>query len=245
MAQIELRNTTIYLQDGFTGTAKVNNGGGYTAGTLTIAIDTIADLPDDGNEIFEGVRFTIAGETGSPIHTVTAHSGGPPTTSLTFTPALATGGVADEAVITFLPARIEIRIGEGNLTWTEAKEYEYVLDKGNLDTVREGDQQPVEVTIDLMYEFYTNGSGGDWLPSPIDFLKRQAEASDLASTSDDPCEPFAVDIFVEYDPPCGSEVNENYTFPDFRYESLEFNIKDATISVTGKCNAVEPTVARS
>jgi hypothetical protein len=244
MAQIELRNTTIYLQDGFTGTAAVNNGAGYSGGAVTMVIDSLANLPDGGNEVFNGVRFTVAGETGTPIHTVTAHSGGPPTTSITFTPALA-GAVVDDAVITFLPARIEIRIGEGNVTWTEAKEYEYVLDKGNLDTVREGDQQPVEVTIDLMYEFYTNGSGGDWLPSPIDFLKRQAEAANLASTSDDPCEPFAIDIYVEYDPPCGSELNENYTFPDFRYESLEFDVREATISVSGRCNAVQPTVARA
>lgn len=244
MAQIELRNTTIYFQDGFTGTAAVNNPGGYMAAAVTMVIDSLAGLPDSGNEIFEGVRFTVAGETGSPVHTVTAHSGGPPTTSITFTPALA-GAVSDDAVITFLPARIEIRIGEGNLTWTEAKEYEYVLDKGNLDSVREGDQQPVEVNIDLMYEFYTNGSGGTWLPSPIDFLKHQAEAANLASSSGDPCEPFAIDIYVEYDPPCGSETNENYTFPDFRYESLEFDLREATISVSGRCNAVEPTVARA
>ena len=245
MAQIELRNTTIYFQDGFTGTAAVNNPGGYAAGVATILIDTVADLPDDGEEVFEGVRFTIAGETGSPIHTVTAHVGSAPTTSLTFTPVIASGGVIDTAVITFLPARVELRIGEGNLTWTEAKEYEYVLDRGDLDTVREGDQQPVEVNIDLMYEFYTNGSGGSWLPSPVDFLKQQGEAADLASSSSDPCEPFAIDIYVEYDPPCGSETNENYTFPDFRYESLEFDIREATISVSGRCNAVEPTVVRA
>jgi hypothetical protein len=49
---------------------------------------------------------------------------------------------------------------------------------------------------------------------------------------------------VVYDPPCGSEDNENYVFPDFRYESLEFNLQDATISVGGRCNATEPTVTR-
>jgi hypothetical protein len=244
MAQIELRNTTIYFQDGFTGTAAVNNSGGYSAGATSMDIDSLADLPDAGNEVFNGVRFTVAGETGSPIHTVTNHSGGPPTTTIDFTPPLASA-VADDAVITFLPARIEIKVGDGNLTWTESKEYEYVLDRGNLQTVREGDQQPVEVKLDLMYEFYTNGSGGAWLPSPIDFLKRRGEAANLASSSSDPCEPFAIDIHVVYDPPCGSEPNEEYTFPDFRYETLEFDLRESSISVTGKCNAVEPTVTRT
>lgn len=213
------------------------------SGVTTITIDTLANLPDSGNEVFEGVRFTIAGETGTPVHTVTAHSGGPPTTSLTFTPALASS-VANDAAITFLPAQIEIKIGNGNLTWSEKREFDYVRDRGDLDTVRRGDEQPVEVKIDLLYEFYTNGSGGAWLPSPIDFLKRANEAANLASSSGDPCEPFAIDVKVIYDPPCGSETNENYTFPDFRYESLEFNLRDATISVTGKCNAVEPSVSR-
>jgi hypothetical protein len=244
MAQIELRNTTIYLQDGFTGTAAVDNMAGYMAGAVTMAINNIADFPDAGNEAFDGVRFTVAGETGLPEHTITSHSGGPPTTSITFTPALASS-VNDEAVITFLPARIEIKIGEGNLTWTEAKEYEYVLDRGDLDTVKEVDQQPMEVQIDFMYQFYTNGTGGSWDPSPVDFVKRKAEASDLASTSADPCEPFAIDIQVVYEPPCGSELSEIVTFPDFRYESLEFDIREATISVSGRCNATEPTVTRS
>jgi len=244
MAQIELRNTTIYLEDGFTGTAAVNFGGGYASSTVTMVIDSLADLPDAGNEVFDGVRFTVAGETGLPIHTVTAHSGGPPTTSITFTPALVSS-VDNDAVITFLPAQIEIRIGEGNLTWTEAREFDYVLDRGNLDTVRQGDEQPLEIQLEFLYEFYTNGSGGAWNPSPIDFLKRVNEGSDLASSSSDPCEVFAVDIKVVYDPPCGSEDNENYVFPDFRYESLEFNLQDATISVSGKCNATEPTVTRA
>jgi len=346
MAQIELRNTTIYLKDGFTGTAAVNGPGAPAApanGNTTLYIDTIANLPDAGTTVPVGARFSVAGSTrefytitaadndenqkvvvdatsgnftitfsgqttanilynanaaavqaalealsniapgdvvvtspvasswiirfegvyagvnvpevtatdvdlmgGADTITITTLNSGGTTGIITFTPALATadGIPADNAVITFLPARVEIRIGEGNLTWTEAKEYEYVLDRGDLDTVREGDQQPVEVNIDLMYEFYTNGSGGTWLPSPIDFLKRQGEAASLASSSGDPCEPFAIDIEVVYDPPCGSEDDENYTFPDFRYESLEFDVREATISVSGRCNAVEPTVTR-
>ena len=347
MAQIELRNTTIYFRDGFSGTAAVNGPGAPAApanGNTSFYVDTLANLPDSGTVIPIGARFSVAGSSreyytvtatnmnevqrvvvsatsgnftltfnsqttanilynanaatvqsalealsniapgdvvvtspvsgswliefagtyagtnvavltgtdvdlmgGSDSITITTLNSGGTTGQITFTPALATadGIPVDNAVITLLPAQVEIRIGEGNLTWTEAKEYEYVLDRGDLDTVREGDQQPVEVSIDLMYEFYTNGSGGAWLPSPIDFLKQQGEASELSSSSGDPCEPFAIDIYVEYDPPCGSELNENYTFPDFRYESLEFDLREATISVSGKCNAVEPTVSRA
>jgi hypothetical protein len=347
MAQIELRNTTIYLKDGFTGTAAVNGPGAPAApanGNTSLYIDTLADLPDAGTIVPVGVRFSVVGST-QPFYTVTATdanenqkvvvdatsgnftltfdgqttanilynasandvlsalealsniapgdvvvtspvasswiikftgvyagvnvpvligadvdlmgggdaitvttlNAGGTTGIITFTPALATadGIPVDNAVITLLPARIEIRIGEGNITWTEAREFDYVLDRGNLDTVRQGDEQPLEVQIDFLYEFYTNGSGGEWNPSPIDFIKRTGEASNLESSSDDPCEVFAVDIEVVYDPPCGSELNEDYIFPDFRYESLEFNLQDATISVSGRCNATEPTVSRT
>jgi len=347
MAQIELRNTTIYLKDGFTGTAAVNGPGAPAApanGNTTLYIDTIANLPDSGTVVPVGARFSVAGSTeefytvtatdanenqkvvvdatsgnftltfsgqttsnilynasandvlsalealsniapgdvvvtspvasswiikfagvyagvnvpvltatdvdlmgGGDAITITTLNAGGTTGIITFSPALATaaGIPADNAVITFLPARIEIRIGEGNLTWTEAREFDYVLDRGNLDTVRQGDEQPLEIQLEFLYEFYTNGSGGAWDPSPIDFLKRVNEGANLESSSSDPCEVFSVDIEVVYDPPCGSELNENYVFPDFRYESLEFNLQDATISVSGKCNATEPTVTRA
>jgi len=346
MAQIELRNTTIYFKDGFAGTAKVNGPGAPAApanGNTSIYIDNLASLPDAGTVVPIGARFSVVGST-QAFYTVTATdknenqlvtvdatsgnftltfsaqttaniaynasasdvqtalealsniapgdvivtkpatgkwivkftqaylntnvaqmtatdvdlSGGGDTVTvstlnqggttgiITFSPAFATadGIPADNADITFLPARIEIKVGNGNLTWSEKREFDYVRDRGDLDTVRRGDEQPVEVKLDLLYEFYTNGSGGAWLPSPIDFLKQQGEASTIASSSSDPCEPFAIDIEVVYDPPCGSELNEDYTFPDFRYESLEFNLRDATISVTGKCNSVEPGVSR-
>lgn len=241
MARIELRNTIIRLKDGFTGTAAVNEMGLMT-GAVDFDIDTIAGFPDAGDEVFNGVRFTVAGETGTPVHTVTAHSGGPPTTNITFTPALVSS-VSDTAVVTFLPAQIEIKIGEGNLTWTENRELEYVLDRGDLDTVRQGDQQPLELNLDFVYEFYTT-TGGSFDPTPVDFLKRIGDAVNLANTAADPCEPFAVDVEIEYTPACESVDIETLLFPDFRYESLEFDLSEATISVTGKCNAVEPTATR-
>ncbi len=183
---------------------------------------------------------------GDTVTTSTINPAGT-TWKLTFSPALATaaGIPADNAVITFLPVQIDIRIGEGNLTWTEAREYEYVLDRGDLDGVREGDQQPLELNLEFIYEFYTAGAAdATFAPTPVDFLKKQGDASDLSSTSSDPCEPFAIDVEIFYEPPCGSEDTERVIFPDFRYESLEFDLREATISVSGRCNAVEPTVTR-
>ncbi|MCB1176523.1 MAG: DUF3383 family protein [Leptospiraceae bacterium] len=75
----------------------INNVAGYSLDDDTIAVDGFAD---SANPIAEGDKFTIAGETGSPEHTVvsTTKTGGV-TTEILFTPALA-GAVSDDAVVT-------------------------------------------------------------------------------------------------------------------------------------------------
>ncbi len=166
------------------------------------------------------------------------------TSQLTFTPALATaaGIPADDAVITFAPQQIDIKIGDGNVTYTEAKTYEYMLDRGDLDTVREGDQVPLDVRLEATYEHITTGTSESI--SPMDALKGVGGASGWVSSATDQCEPYAIDIEIEHDPPCGVVQTELTLFPDFRADTKEVNLKDATISLTGKCNVIEPAVTR-
>jgi hypothetical protein len=175
---------------------------------------------------------------------VATHNPGGTTRELTFTPALVAGHLpVDNAVITFLPQQIEIKIGNGNCSYTEKNNYDYTLDRGNLDTVRQGDEAPMEVKLDFVYEFVTTGTAETI--TPIDALKKQGGAAGWFSSAADQCEPYATDIEVEYVPPCGSIQKEITLFPDFRSESREFNFKDATINVSGRCNASEPIVTRS
>lgn len=242
MARIELRHCTVRIKDGLSGTAAVNNSGGYTAGATTMAINTVVLNSADTDQVPVGARFTVAGESGSPVHTVTARTGNP-TTSIDFTPALATGGVLDDAVITFTSNQIEVKIGDGNITYTENKEYEYQLDRGNLDAVKEGNQVPMDVTIDFVYEFVRTGTGET--TTVVDALKKIGGAAEWVSSDADLCNPYAVDIEVEYTPPCGTADTETTLFPDFRYDSLEYDFSAATISSTGRCNATAPTVTRS
>jgi hypothetical protein len=210
-------------------------------GDTTLGVDTVSLNTTDTDLIPVGARFTIAGESGSPVHIVQARTGNP-TTSIDFTPAIA-AGVADDAVITFDSCQIEIKIGEGDVKWTESREINYELDRGVLDTVRQGDEQPVEVTISATFEHVRTGTSESI--TPTDAIKGQGGASEWVSSSDDQCEMFAVDLVIEYQPPCGSAELETITFPDFRWENLEFSFKDATIDVSGRCNSVEPSVARS
>jgi hypothetical protein len=239
MARIELRDTTVRIKDGLAGTAAINDAG-VMAGDSDMAVDTVVLNTADTDLIPVGARFTVAGETGSPVHTVLTRTGNP-TTSITFTPVLA-AGVANEAVITFLPQQIEVKIGEGNLTYTESKEYEYELDRGDLDSVREGNEVPMEVNLEFVYEFVRTGTSE--AITPVDAIKGVGGAAEWVSSSGDLCEPYAVDIEVEHNPPCGSTQSETTTFPDFRRDSLEFDLSAATIACTGRCNASEPTIVR-
>lgn len=243
MARIELRDATIYLQDGLSGTGAVDEAG-LSGSETDFDIDTIVLNSADTDLIPVGARFTVAGETGTPIHTVTARTptSASPTTNIVFTPALASA-VSEDAVVTFLPQRVAIKIGDGNLTWTRNKEYNYELDRGNLDTVREGDQIPMDVTIDFTYEHIRTGTGE--VITPDDALNQEGGAAEWVSSAADACEPYAVDILIDHATPCGSAEDELTTLPDYRYESLNHDLDAATISSSGRCNAVSPTVVRS
>ncbi len=129
---------------------------------------------------------------------------------------------------------VKVKFGEGNLTWSEAQVVEYIKDRGLLDDVREGDQEPMPVNFEARWEEIDGGS----LVSAIKGLGSEA------SSDDDDCRPYACDLVFTYTPNCGASGSDypggSLTFPDFRYENLAFDAKAGTISCSGKCNAIEP-----
>jgi hypothetical protein len=243
MARLELRDCDVIFQDGLAGVAALT-------ATPPVATDTDMDIDSivlntqDTDLVPLGARFTVAGETTPQIHTVTARTpaGTSPTTNITFSPALGAGTYVDEGVVTFLPQQLDIKVGDGNITYTEHKTHEYLLDRGDLDTVREGNQVPMDVKMECVYEHITQGTSEP--VSPMDALKGTGGAAEWVSASSDLCEPYAIDLIVLHTPPCGTSENERTTFPDFRADTKEVNFKEASISVTGKCNVTEPTVER-
>jgi len=194
--------------------------------------------------LLAGVDVDLSG--GADTIVVTTPSAGGTPHNISFTPALLTadGIPSNDAVITFAGHTLEVNIGEGNLTYSEKREMLYELNRGALDSVREGDEQPVEVSMDFVWEFITAIAGAA-TPTIEDALKQRGVALDWESSSADPCEPYAVDLEVEYVPPCGGVQRELITLPDFRYESLDHNFTDAQVSAQGKCNVVEATVVRA
>lgn len=246
MARIEMRDVTIYIQDGLAGSGNLSANG--TANDVELEVETIVLNTTTTNLIPVGARLYIDGETANTVHTVTARvpTDAGPTTNITVTPMLGDGSYNSgnaEGGITFIYQRIEVNVGEGNLTWTEAKEYEYLLNRGDLDTVKEGDEQPVEMSMEFVYDYIKTESGQSI--TPVDALKQRGEASEWVSSSDDLCEPYAVDILAKHCVPCGTDQDEDVLFVDFRQESLDYDVDEATVAVSGRCNVSEADVTRS
>lgn len=246
MARIEMRDVTIYIQDGLSGSAVLSANASQN--DTTININTIVLNTTDTDLVPVGARLYLAGETANTVHTVTARTptSNSPTTCVTITPALGAGtynSANSNNAVTFIAQRIEVSIGEGNLTWSETKEYEYLRERGDLDTVKEADEQPVEMSMEFVYEYVKTESGQTI--TPVDALKQAGEAEEWVTSSSDACEPYAVDILAKHCVPCGTDQDEDVLFVDFRYESLDFDMGEATISVSGRCNVSEPTVTRS
>jgi hypothetical protein len=189
---------------------------------------------------FDGALLTATAETGTQTQP------GGVTYGITFTPVLATadGLPVDGAAIAFSGRSLEVKVGDGNLEFTENRNFTYDLDRGRLDTVRQGDEAPMDVTLDFVWENLTALPDVD-TPTIEDVLHKRGAAADWESSSDDPCEPFCIDIEIEYVPPCGETGTEFITLPEFRWATLPHSIGDAQISMTGQCNATEALVSRS
>lgn len=206
----------------------------YPVGTSTMLVDGFVGA------VVTGDYFIV--NSGQQRYKITAHSetlGN--TTSVTFTPSLVTAA-NNNYVVTIQPHHLLIRIGDGNVNWTEKRMITYVKDRGILDTVRRGDEDPVEVKFDATWVFLRASTGQT--VTIEDVLKKRGEAAGWVSSGSDPCEPYCVDIVIEYTPPCTTEQMEIYTIRDFRYEELGHDLKAGQLSISGKANVREVDVDR-
>jgi hypothetical protein len=246
MARKELRHCTIKVRDGLGGQALVNQMmTAPMANDTSLTIDAVALNTPTITKVPVGARFTIAGETiATTVHTVTARTptSAGPTTAITFTPALGAGTYLDNGIITFQPQEISIKLGDGDVKWTEKNEFTYDLDRGNLDGVRKANEVPMDVSFNFIFDHVVSASGEPI--TPMEAIKGVGAASEWVTSATDKCEPYAVDIVVIDNPPCAPANAETMTFPDFRSESREGSFKDASISISGRCNAQEPLVER-
>ena len=257
-AVIDLKKATIKVKDGGTGSLVAVAGGGSDwtesvaqSGEFHYGGASITSKP--ATVMLGGINITNAeGTVGSLAAGEWCWDDNDTLGASTMYIRLAGDGDPDALAASYLQIalagavnEIEIKIGEGNLTYTRAQTVEYILDRGNLDDVREGDQVPMDVSMDFQW-IYISGLGSSSIPSFEEAITKEGEAAAWVSTDADACRPYAVDIEITYLPTpstCGDQ--EIITLPDFRWESLDHDLRAGTIAVSGKCNVVKPTAVRS
>lgn len=235
MPVLDLKNATIFLKDGYSAEGKVNNVAGYAADAVTMIVDTFTEDPPIG------ATFTI--ESGTQRYLIGASS---TKTLLNFTPGLVVA-VLDNDDIHVHGRQMEVKLGDGNLTYSETRNMEYILNRGVIDEVREGDEAPVDVALTAQWQFITGHSSdpGGGMPTIEDVLKNRGLASDwVSSDTEDPCRPYSVDIEIFYEPVCDTVQGESIMLRYFRYEKLDHDARAGTIATTGKCNVLEAEATR-
>lgn len=222
MAMIDFKKAKLLIRDGTAPTAQtnaVNHLAGYTLGyTGAIAYDGTGTLS-------VGLKVSI----GSHSYYIASLG----TNTVTFTAPLK-AAIADNDVINsnLYTNEIRLKLGAGNLTFSEKQTIEYVLDAGRIDEVRQGDEVPMDVSLSCNWMEYTGSVAVEDALAGIN-----TAAAWISSDTADPCRPYAVDLVFEYDPGCGTIDPFVYTLPYFRWESKDFDMRAGTFSVTGKCNA--------
>lgn len=138
------------------------------------------------------------------------------------------------------PQSVTLKVGEGSFSFSEKRNIEYKRDRGRIDTVREGDEEPVDVSFDFVW---------DWLrPSQVtgtsDCIKAIIKGEGTYKSTGASCEPYACDIQITLNnvDDCTPSLDEVITLADFRYESISYNLKEGQISCTGKCNIKNATI---
>jgi hypothetical protein len=132
---------------------------------------------------------------------------------------------------------VVVKIGEGNFNFSEKQTMEYSRDRGNLDTCRRGDDEPVDVSFDFQWEWLTSST----LSTNQDSLRDIIKGNGFVTTGGE-CEPYACNITVELEEEICSN-SETLVFSDFRWEEMSYDLRAGQISVSGKCNITEVAVS--
>lgn len=219
-----------------------------TPGVYAYAVAATTMLLDAGTgawnvgDTFKLTQLDPNVPTDDNTYTVTAHTETSlNTTSITFTPGL-TQGVQDDEPVLIQPHSLNVKLGDGNFTFTEKKPREYKKNRGFLDAVRNGDEDPLEVKLEFAWIFIKSSTGEAIMVE--DALKQTGQASTWVTAGHDPCEPYCVTIRLYHVPPCPGVNNEIIDLAEFRYEELQHDAKTGMIACTAKCNLTVPTVTR-
>jgi len=264
MAQIDIKEATITAFDGTLGTVALESAPSDSDLTLTaiskhIGSDKISiEMLDPGTAtaalgiVVDGRKITVNLATSASAITSTAALvkgiiDGDADASALVTVALETAGtgIVEAQVEVTLDGQksFSIKIGEGNLTYSEHRNVEFTRDRGILDTVKNADEEPLDLTIDGTWEWVT-GVPSSGTPTFEDILNNSGEASTWVTTADDTCQPYCVDVELWNAPGCILIEDEIIMFEEYYHESVDHDLSEGTIATAGRCNRTRATPRR-
>jgi hypothetical protein len=242
-AAIAFDATSATIQTALEGLASITAGDVTVTGdgphVITMAGTTFGNV---STNTLTSVATSLTG--GAQTAAIVTNQDGLTTWNVTFTPAIASGSVpADDDVITWLPQRIFARIDDGaDFSYTESYDPQIDTERGFLSNAREGTEQPMTVSTAFVWDWFRASTGGD--VTFYEALNQLGEAASWITTAADPCEPYAVDLFLFDRPDCGSEQAEVYFFRNFMKTSVSPGLSSASVSLEGRCVAVRPDISR-
>lgn len=189
---------------------------------------------------------SLTGGSGHAISTTATGVLGNTTTEIVLTSGLEVATTVAGSV-EFKGIKLEIEVGEGNLEYTEKKTREFKLNRGNLNLVKNADDEPMDVNFAFEWEYLKAASGGS-VPTIEDALKRTGPAAAWTNAASDPCSPYCVHIEIHNVPVCTgaglTDTTEDILLTEFYYEELAHSVEDSQISCSGRCNSIESDSSR-
>jgi hypothetical protein len=217
----------------------INQPGPVSVGNTTVTISGITVA------IPNGMEFHFAGSL--TTYKVISTVGGSTPTSVTFFPAFQTGdgSPVNGTAITFGPHALEIKIGEGTLTYNEKRNMEYTRNRRVIAFVRTGDDEPMDVSFNFIWEFLRSASGESITVEEAIKGMPRAIAAGWTTSGGDVCEPYTVNIRITYIPPCSDVDMEIITLREYRWEGGNHDLKNGTVDSTGKCKISQADLDRA
>ena len=143
---------------------------------------------------------------------------------------------------------VSIIFGEGSFGFTVSTPRVYERDRGVLDTVSDDEEEPLALDIEARYTYLTGDGEDVELYDALYGIKTASEWVSSDQREGRECDPYSVDIIMEYEPDCVpggvTNPNERATFKYFRIEEFNPVASDGTISISGNCNIVHPEIER-
>lgn len=135
---------------------------------------------------------------------------------------------------------LEVLGAEGDLSFSETQTAKVIMRRGAVDSLREGDEEPINLSFTIKFEQWEAADGDDTGISVRDALKQTGNAATWVSTGD--CGPYVVDIVFKIKDACNPGAFEVLTFEKFIAEGINFTEAQEynTLAISGRCVSFPP-----